>query len=109
MGRLQPSLVVPAVVVAFVFIGYVVYPFGMTVAESLETDGGFSLSNYQQLLSPASRGHWEAVGNSVLVSVLSVVFAGILGLFFAVVFTQFHFPFKGVLSGLAILPIALPP
>ena len=109
MGRLQPSLVVPAVVVAFVFIGYVVYPFGMTVAESLETDGGFSFSNYQQLLSPASRGHWEAVGNSVLVSLLSVVFAGILGLFFAVVFTQFDFPFKGILSGLAILPIALPP
>jgi iron(III) transport system permease protein len=109
MKRLSPSLVLPVALLSFVFVGYVVYPFGVTVAESLKTEGLLSLGNYQQLLSPASRGNWEAVFNSVLVSLLSVLCAGLLGLFFAFVFTQFDLPFKGILAALAVLPIALPP
>jgi iron(III) transport system permease protein len=93
----------------FVLIGYVLYPFAMTVLRSLHVNGVFSFGHYQALLDPASRTHWEAVWNSVVISILSVLFGGIVGVFFAVVFTQFDFPLKQVLSRLAVLPIALPP
>ncbi len=109
MKRVAPPLILPILLLAFVFTGYVLYPFGVTVAESIRTNGLPSFSNYGQLLSPASRGNWEAVINSVSVSLCSVVFAGLLGLFLAFTFTQFDFPFKRILASVAVLPIALPP
>lgn len=94
---------------AFFFIGYVIYPFGVAISESLSSHGTFSLDNYVQLVSPSNRGNWEAVANSVTVSLLSVLFSAVVGLLFAFVFTQYDFPLKGLLSLIAILPIGLPP
>ncbi|MFN0157943.1 MAG: ABC transporter permease [Bacteroidota bacterium] len=93
----------------FVLVGYVLYPLGMTIAESLLVEGETSISHYSSLVDPANKAHWEAVRNSVSVSLLSVLFSGIVGVFLAFVFTQFEFPFKTVLSRIAVLPIALPP
>ena len=101
--------IVPLALMGFVLIGYVLYPFVMTILGSLHVNGEFSFAHYQSLLDPASRTHWEAVWNSVFISILSVLFSGIVGVFFAVVFTQFDFPLRRALSRVAVLPIALPP
>jgi iron(III) transport system permease protein len=93
----------------FVFVGYILYPLAATAYESLHVSGAFSTSNYLQLLDPHNRGNWEAVGNSVFISLLSVLFGGIVGMLFAFVFTQYDFPLRGLVSRLAVLPIALPP
>ena len=98
MRSFKAVYLVPLCLLAFFLIGYVVYPLGRAVAESFSVNGGVSLENYLQLISPSSKGNWEAVANSVLVSLLTVLFSCVVGLFFAFVFTQYDFPFKEFLS-----------
>ncbi len=93
----------------FVLFGYVLYPVVVTVFGSLHANGIFSFEHYQSLLSPENRSSWEAIWNSVFISALTVLLSGILGVFFAFVFTQFDFPGGRFLSRFAVLPIALPP
>ena len=93
----------------FVLFGYVLYPAGITLLSSLHAEGLFSFEHYRSLLSPENRSSWEAIWNSVLISIWTVLLSGILGVFFAFTFTQFDFPFRRFLSRIAILPIALPP
>ena len=100
---------IPLCLLAFFVIGYVAYPFGVAIGESLSVNGAFSFDNYLQLISTSSKGNWQAVANSIFVSLLTVVFSGVVGVFFAFVFTQYDFPLRRLLSRLAILPIALPP
>ncbi|HXG00862.1 MAG TPA: ABC transporter permease subunit, partial [Bacteroidota bacterium] len=90
----------------FVYIGYVLYPLLMTLAESLRADRDLTLGVYVSLFNPA---HMEALLNSVFVSIVSVFCSGVLGLTFAVVFTQCDFPLRRLLSKLVIIPLALPP
>jgi len=99
----------PWAALAPVFALFVLYPLGATVARSLHAGGGLSLANYAALFDPGDRVNFEAVGNSVLISVLSVVFSALAGLFLAFVFTQFRFPLRSLLGRLAVLPVALPP
>ena len=94
---------------AAVFGLCVLYPAGATVSESLTSGGRFSLENYRGLFDPSNRVNLEAVGNSVWVSIVSVLLGGAAGLFLAFVFTQLRFPLRTVLSRLAVLPVALPP
>lgn len=96
-------------VLAFLFIGFVVYPLAMTVHESLRVDGTLSFGNYSIIFALSNSANWEAVWNSIWVSLLSVVLSGALGGVLALVVTQCDFRFKHWLERLAILPIALPP
>ena len=109
MVRVRPTSLIPAFLVAVVFLGYVAYPLVIMLQSSLLVDGTFSLDHYAALLNPAHRANIEAITNSVLVSLFSVVFSGVIGVALAVTFTQLDFRFRSVLSRLAVLPIALPP
>ena len=109
MKRLSPAAFVVLLLLGIVFIGYVLYPLSMMISESLHVGGTFSLGSYRSLLSLSNRANAEAVGNSVFISVLSVIFSSLLGILFAFVFSQFDFRFRSVLSRLVVLPIALPP
>jgi iron(III) transport system permease protein len=109
MNLRSPGILLSVSFLALVFGICVVYPLGATVAESLTAEGKFSLEHYRFLFDLSNRVNLEAVGNSVYVSVLSVILSGVVGLFLAFVFTQFRFPFRPVLARLAILPVALPP
>ena len=109
MRQLKLSTSVPLALTALILFGYVLYPLGITLLSSLKIDDAFSLAHYRTLLNPESRSSWEAIWNSVFISALTVILSGIVGVFFAVVFTQFEFPFRDLLSRLAVLPIALPP
>jgi iron(III) transport system permease protein len=96
-------------ILGFIFVGYVAYPLASLVSGSVEVGGELSFRHYQTVLDVSNKANMEAVWNSVSVSLLSVLLSGILGIFFAFVFTQFAFPFKQLFSRLAIMPIALPP
>jgi iron(III) transport system permease protein len=76
---------------------------------SLVVEGSFSLAHYASLLDPTQRANVEAMMNSVLVSLFSVLFSCIIGVLLALTFTQLDFPFRVALSRAAVLPIALPP
>ena len=109
MKNFRLASVVYLLILAFIYVGYVVYPLAETVRESLQVNGEFSFANYVDILNPTNSANVEAVWNSVLVSLLSFLFSCIVGVFFAFVLTQCDFPFRKFLSRLAILPIALPP
>ena len=109
MRRVSPAALGAVSLLAAVFGIFVLYPLGATLVESLTTASGFSVSNYVQLFDFSNSVNLEAVANSVYVSVASVIFSGVIGLFLAFVFTQFRFPFRAFLARLAVLPVALPP
>jgi iron(III) transport system permease protein len=100
-------IILPLILLGFVYAGYFLYPLAEILCESLTTDGAFSLQNYIDLLTTTANA--EAVWNSVWVSAVSVVCSGVVGVFLAFVFTQCEVPWRKALSGIAVLPIALPP
>lgn len=109
MDRLRLPYLTLAGFLFIIYGAYIVYPLGMTVINSLRVDGELSFAHYVALFDPEHRGNWEAIWNSVLVSVLSVALSAVVGGVLALVFTQTSFPLRGVLGRFAILPIALPP
>ncbi len=109
MGTYSPLRLAGIAVICFVLAGYVLNPLVATISSSLQEGGAFSLSRYLELFDPHNTSNLEAVWNSVLVSLLSVVLGGAVGTLMAFVFTQLDFPLRRVLSRLAVVPIALPP
>jgi iron(III) transport system permease protein len=85
------------------------YPAAMLVLESLRADGAFAIANYVRLLNFANVANREAVTNSVLMSLASVVTSGVVGTLLAVTLTQVRPRGTSVMSRLAVIPIALPP
>ena len=94
---------------ALVLAAYVVYPLARTVAESLSSKAGISFQEYRRFFDFSSPSDLEALLNSVLLSILSVLFSGIVGTGLAYLISEFEFPLKGLLKRVAVLPIALPP
>jgi iron(III) transport system permease protein len=109
MRRVSAPVISLALVLLLFVVGYVLYPLWATVWSSISTDHGVSLNRYLELVDPGNLAAWEAVGNSVFVSVMSVVLSAAVGTLFAVVVTQTRFPGRRVMSRFAVLPIALPP
>ncbi len=95
--------VVLAFVVLFILAAYVVYP-------SLRTFLiGLTVENYAVIFSSWTSSNVRALVNSVMISVFTVLGAGVLGTAFAYFFHRFLFPLRGVLMAVAALPLALPP
>lgn len=78
----------------------VLYPTARMVAEA------FREGNLATLVSARGR---EATVNTFLISALSVLFAGLLGVPLAFLIQRFRFPGRTLLAGFAYLPLALPP
>lgn len=93
----------------FVLAGYVVYPLFKTFIDSVMVNGTFTLKKYGQFFDTANLSNLEALFNSIYISVLSVIFSGIVGVLLAFLVSRFEFPGRNLLSRLAVLPMALPP
>lgn len=92
----------------FVLIAYVLYPMYKTFTQSvIDQEGSLSFTNYIKFFqTPANV---EALYNSILISVLSVITSGIVGVTMAFLLNRYEFPGRRVLSVLALVPMALPP
>jgi iron(III) transport system permease protein len=77
------------------------------LGDSLRADGRLTIEHYARFL--ASRAELRALWNSVWISLLSVLFSGLIGVPLAFLFTRFHFPGRRILGALAALPVLLPP
>ncbi len=95
--------------VIFVLFGYVFYPSLQVLWQSFLKSGVYSLDNYREFFSLQSRANLEALGNSVYISLGSVLFSALVGVPLAFIFTRYRFPGRNLFSSLAILPFALPP
>ncbi len=96
-----------AVPILLVLIWLVLYPNLFVLGDSLRGPDGATLEHYARFA--ASRAERRALWNSVWISVLSVAFAGAIGVPLAFLFSRFEFPGRRVLGALASLPVLLPP
>ena len=94
-------------VTAVVLIYGVVYPNLFVVATSLKREGAWTLANYNEVLAQGTV--IEAIVNSLVLSVLTVVFCALVGVPLAFLFERFDFPGRRVFAALAALPLVLPP
>ena len=95
--------------VIFVLFGYVFYPSLQVLWQSFFKSGVYSLDNYREFFSLQNRANFEALGNSVFISLGSVLLSALVGVPLAFIFTRYQFPGRNLFSSLAILPFALPP
>lgn len=94
--------------VLLILIAYVLYPSLKTILESLQQDGTFTFSNYQDFFVQESRTNLEALWNSVYISILSVIMSALIGIPLAIIFNRYDFPGRRFFSTAAIMPIVLP-
>ena len=86
-----------------VLLGYVVYPSLRTFLLGVDAE------QYRDLFGAWRSANVRALVNSVLISIYSVVGAGVLGTALAYFFFRFSFPLRRFLMAVAAFPLALPP
>jgi len=98
--------------VLFVLFGYVFYPSIRVLWQSFTPEaqsGRLHLANYREFFDLEHRANLEALGNSLFISLGSVILSALVGVPLAFIFTRYRFPGRDLFSSLAILPLVLPP
>ncbi len=95
--------------VLFILFGYVLYPSIRILWQSLFRLDERSLANYGEFFNLRQRANLEALGNSLFISLGSVLLSALVGVPLAFIFTRYRFPGRDIFSALAILPLVLPP
>jgi iron(III) transport system permease protein len=85
----------------------VIYPNLHVVVTSLQSDAGWSLAHYREVLS--QNIVLESIFASVGVSALTVLFCAGVGIPLAFLFERYTFPARRLFATLAALPLVLPP
>ncbi len=92
----------------FILIGYVLNPLLETMHSGFsDAEHRFTLRHYAALFSRTDM--LMAFAHTLLLSLLSVIGAGLFGVTMAYTFWRFEFPLKPFLARLALLPLGLPP
>jgi iron(III) transport system permease protein len=91
-----------------VFFGlFLVYPVGFMLRRAFMSEHGFTLGHFALLLaSPLQR---EALLNSALIAALTTGMTTVLALPLAHTFARYRFRGRGLLGGLLLVPMILPP
>ena len=106
-NKLSGANLVFAAIILFFIIGYIVFPLYSLIKESfLDQDKLFSFGSYINLFSYTSL---KATVNSILLSVITVIGSGIIGIYFAYIFQYRRIPFKSFFTSLLLIPLATPP
>ena len=100
------SAVLFAITILVLIYG-VIYPNLFVVATSLQRDGSWTLANYREVLSQGIV--IEALLNSIVLSIGTVLFCALVGVPLAFLFERFDFPGRRLFAALAALPLVLPP
>ena len=100
------SAVLFAITILVLIYG-VIYPNLFVVATSLQRDGIWTLANYREVLSQGIV--IEALLNSIVLSIGTVLFCALVGVPLAFLFERFDFPGRRIFAALAALPLVLPP
>jgi iron(III) transport system permease protein len=89
------------------FGAFLFYPVGLSLKNAFAAEGHFTLRYFELLLSsPLQR---ESLANSFLIALLTTVLTTLLTLPMAWLMTRFDFRGKGLLGGLLLVPMIMPP
>jgi iron(III) transport system permease protein len=113
-GSFSPRLPFPVsprlllgLITGVVLLYGVIYPNLHIVVTSLQSDAGWSLAHYRDVLS--QNIVLESIFASVGVSALTVLFCAGVGIPLAFLFERYTFPARRLFATLAALPLVLPP
>lgn len=95
--------------VLFILFGYVLYPGSRVLGNSFLRSGERSLANYLEFFNLRNMSNLEALGNSLFISLGSVLLSALVGIPLAFIFSRYRFPGRSIFSSLAVLPLVLPP
>ena len=102
----RPTIIILAIVLLFLG-AFLFYPLGYVFKEALFPGGKFSVAFFRHVFSdPISR---EAIANSFLLAIVATFLTAALAIPLAIVTVRFSFPAKGLLSGLLLVPMIMPP
>jgi iron(III) transport system permease protein len=89
------------------FIVFMLYPLGYVFSNAFFTAGGFSLVFMKLMFS--SPNNTIILANSVNLGLAVTLFTTLLSLPLALLLVRYNFPGKGLLNGLILIPMVLPP
>ncbi|MGZ8444094.1 MAG: ABC transporter permease [Candidatus Binatia bacterium] len=89
------------------FIIFMLYPLGYVFSNAFFTENGFSLVFMKLMFS--SPNNTIILANSVNLGLAVTLFTTVLSLPLALLLVRYNFPGKGLLTGLILIPMVLPP
>jgi iron(III) transport system permease protein len=89
-----------------VLILFVLYPSVRTFLISFQADQGFSLENYHYIFT--TQGSLDAITNTLILGILTVIICGFIGTFLAFFVHFFKFPMNKFLDKILLLPLVVP-
>jgi len=89
------------------FIAFMLYPLSFVLANAFFTDKGFSLVFFKLMLW--SPDYTLILANSINLGLLVTLFTTLLSVPLAFLVVRYEFPGKGLLNGLILIPLVLPP
>jgi iron(III) transport system permease protein len=89
------------------FIAFMLYPLGYVFSNAFFTAEGFSLVFFKLMLS--SPNYLTIVANSINLGLIVTLLTTLLSLPLAFLLVRYDFPGKGLLNGLILIPMVLPP
>lgn len=95
--------------ILFILLAYVLYPNLQILIQSFMVDGEVTAANYRDFFNFDHPTSLQALWGSVYVSILTVLFSGLVGVALAYVFTHYTFPGRQLFSAMAVLPVVMPP
>ncbi|MDQ7054557.1 MAG: ABC transporter permease subunit [candidate division KSB1 bacterium] len=109
MSQLRQKISFLQIGLLAVLVASILVPMLHLLVQSFRTDGGFGLQHYLAFFDAGRGVSMQALWGSVWVSLLSTLFAALIGAPLAFLFERFELPFKNLLGAIAILPVVLPP
>jgi len=97
----------PAALLLGLLLWLVVYPLVLVLLEGLRDPSGWTLRFVRLFLQRPTE--WQALWDSLWISVASVALAGAIGIPLAFLFSRYDLPGGRILGGLVALPAVLPP
>lgn len=94
-------------IVAIVLAAFLFYPLSHVFKEALFPDGHFSLSFFVSMVNNTVMR--EAIANSLLLATVTTLLTALLTIPLALVGVRYSFPAKGLLTGLLLVPMIMPP
>jgi iron(III) transport system permease protein len=89
------------------FIAFMLYPLGYVFSNAFFTADGFSLIFFKLMFSSPS--YVAILANSINLGLAVTLFTTLLSLPLAFLLVRYEFPSKGLLNGLILIPMVLPP
>ena len=89
------------------FVVFLLYPLGYVFSNAFFTEDGFSLVFMKLLFS--SPNNAIILANSINLGLAVTLFTTVLSLPLALLLVRYNFPGKGLLNGLTLIPMVLPP